>query len=136
MRTLIFYIVLAILPIGWAIFTAGGCARLFKKDSAESPEYLDAGIESEQVSQLRVELAECNKQIETVRETVKVKTRTRVVEGKPKRCGGSGPVVLPVPSTQCLPKMVCLDERAQAALAANLLSYEKWVRDVQACENK
>lgn len=60
--------------------------------------------------------------------------RRVVVQGAAKRCGGEGPVIAPVATTECASGMTCLDASAQRALVKNLAAYEAWVRKVQECE--
>lgn len=71
-----------------------------------------------------------------VRETKRPRQRIVVKEGAPKRCAGNAPDLLPVASVKCDDGRLCLDEKAQVALAANLAAYEKWVRDVRECERE
>ena len=72
----------------------------------------------------------------------KPRGRTRVVKetvqvpAPPRRCAGDAPKILAVESVKCEGGRLCLDEKAQIALAANLAAYEKWVRDVQECERE
>jgi len=78
----------------------------------------------------QAELAEDPK-VEIRRRTVEVPVQ---VEGPPKACGGKAPVIERVDPVDCQPGMVCLDTKAQLALATNLARYEAWIERVRACE--
>jgi hypothetical protein len=67
--------------------------------------------------------------------TVEVKTRTKVVRVA-RVCADDPPSIAPVDSTECQPGLICLDGKAQAALARNLATYEAWVRRVIDCESR
>lgn len=92
----------------------------------------------EDVAALTRELDQCRAETRAAGSPVaKVVRRTRLVQtpGPPRRCGGDGPTIVHVPTRECLKGTVCLDEKAQRALALNLAAYEAWVRKVQACES-
>lgn len=61
---------------------------------------------------------------------------TKLVQAGPKQCAGSPPSIAPVDTSECAPGMVCLDAKAQRALARNLAEYESWTRRVMACEGE
>ncbi len=90
------------------------------------------------VVELTRELDRCREEARTSAGTrTAAHKRTRVVRapGPPRRCGGEGPKIVHVPTRECMKGMVCLDEKAQRALALNIAAYEAWVRKVQSCES-
>lgn len=110
-----------------------GRATLPVENSAQ-----DGCPREEVLTELSRQLDECKAEVQTLVETrTEVRTRTRVVqrEGPPRQCGGEGPTIVHVPTSECAAGMTCLDETGQRALALNLAAYEAWVRRVQACES-
>ena len=96
---------------------------------------------------LTQDLEACEAQLEEMNSTMgakpsgnygaedKVRVKVKVVhDGDPKKCAGAPPPIEAVASTECQEGMVCLDDKAQRALAKNLAAYEAWVAKVTACE--
>lgn len=126
------------LALGAASLVACGFLRPHANDGRARPPVRNSAPDGcpreEVVIELNGELDECRAELET---RTDVRTRTRVVQraGPPRRCGGEGPTIVHVPTSECVRGMTCLDDRGQRALALNLAAYEAWVRKVQACEN-
>lgn len=87
-------------------------------------------------AEVMVERDECLRELETTRsDAARVAPRVRCVERpRAKRCATEGPELLPVITTECQPGVICLDEKAQAAEAANVLAVRTWIEEVKKCE--
>lgn len=87
--------------------------------------------------QLLGELEACETAIKKADRTLPPRKIVRVeVDGKPKICGGEGPTIAPIKTTQCLPNMTCLDPTAEMTLVKNMAAYDAWVKKTQECERE
>jgi len=130
-----------------ALLAIACCTRWGEQPEAERPPpkakteaVVAPASDTKALTEANADLDKCEEELDEAGKKTKVRTRIKTVEveklvpGPPLQCAIDGPVLEPVVTTTCQANTLCLDERAQAALAGNELAWRQWSRRVIQCE--
>ena len=136
MKTVLAVVALLALSCANFLHRGDGAKPARPARAAAAPEARCPSCDGE-IAEVMVERDQCQAELLVVkkeRPRVEAKVVEKEVPGPARHCAVDLPSLVPVEGHTCQPDTLCLDTKAQAAVAANELAWREWMSRVRQCE--